>query len=107
MAYPAGSGPMKERNRQVRPPSVVRAQNGRPGGRIRFEMLVCPIIAQGIEETAIMSTVPAKQTSATQPPESPEDRFQRLAALWLAETAYLSSSSDLVAHPAFQEIVAV
>jgi hypothetical protein len=36
-----------------------------------------------------------------------EKRFQRLAAVWLAETAYSSSSSDLVANSAFQEIVAM
>ena len=53
-----------------------------------------------------MSTVPAKQSPAVLPAESMEKRFQRLAAVWLAETAYISSSSDLVAHPAFQEIVA-
>jgi hypothetical protein len=48
-----------------------------------------------------MSTVPAKPT----PAETVEEKFRRLAALWLAETAYVSSSSDQVAHPAFQEIV--
>jgi hypothetical protein len=52
-----------------------------------------------------MSTIPTKQSPAPQPPESLEDRFRRLAAVWRAETAYTSSSSDLVAHPAFQEIV--
>ena len=52
-----------------------------------------------------MSTVPAKQTPPTGPPESIEEKFRRLAATWRAETAYVSSSSDLVAHPAFQEIV--
>jgi len=36
-----------------------------------------------------------------------EKKFQRLATAWLTETAYISSSSDLVAHPAFQEIVAM
>ena len=49
-----------------------------------------------------MSTVPAKQTPPT---ESLQEKFRRLAAVWLAETAYVSSSTDLVAHPAFQEIV--
>jgi hypothetical protein len=34
-----------------------------------------------------------------------EAKFRRLAAVWTAETAYISSFSDLVAHPAFQEIV--
>ena len=36
-----------------------------------------------------------------------EEKFRRLAAVWTAETAYVSSSSDLVTHPAFQEIVAM
>jgi hypothetical protein len=53
-------------------------------------------------EIAAMSTVPAKQPPAT---EGIEEKFRRLAAAWLAGTAYVSSSSDLVAHPAFQEIV--
>ncbi len=52
-----------------------------------------------------MSTIPGKQTPATVPEESIEAKFQRLATVWRAETAYVSSSSDLVAHPAFQEIV--
>lgn len=52
-----------------------------------------------------MSTLPTKQTPATEPAESVEEKFRRLAAVWLADTAYVSSSSDLVAHPAFQEIV--
>src|SRR5712692_351154 len=52
-----------------------------------------------------MASIPLKQTPATQPPERIEEKFQRLAAVWRAETAYVSSSSDLVAHAAFQEIV--
>jgi hypothetical protein len=52
-----------------------------------------------------MSTVPTRQTPATGPTESIEEKLQRLAAVWQAETAYVSSSDDLVAHPAFQEIV--
>lgn len=52
-----------------------------------------------------MSTVPTRQTPATGPAETIEEKFQRLASVWLSETAYLSSSSDLVGHPAFQEIV--
>jgi hypothetical protein len=54
-----------------------------------------------------MSTVPTRETPAPVPAESIEQKFQRLAAVWRAETAYVSSSSDLVAHPAFQEIVAM
>ena len=52
-----------------------------------------------------MSTLPIKPTRAAEPTESLEAKFQRLAAVWTAETAYVSSSSGLVAHPAFQEIV--
>src|SRR5271170_5576145 len=50
-----------------------------------------------------MSTVQIKQT----PPagESIEQRFRRLSDAWLTETAFVSSSGDLVAHPAFREIV--
>ena len=37
--------------------------------------------------------------------ETIEQRFDRLADVWLEETAVISSSSQIVAHPAFQEIV--
>jgi hypothetical protein len=37
--------------------------------------------------------------------ETIEERFQRLASLWRTETSHISSSTDQVAHPAFQEIV--
>jgi hypothetical protein len=49
--------------------------------------------------------LPAKQTRAAKAEETLVERFRRLAAVWNAETAFVSSSSDLVAHPAFQEIV--
>jgi hypothetical protein len=52
-----------------------------------------------------MSTPPAKQKPGRESAESMDQKFKRLAAVWLAETAYVSSSSDLVGHPAFQEIV--
>jgi hypothetical protein len=52
-----------------------------------------------------MSSVPTRPTPPSEPTESVEDRFRRLAAVWRAETAYVSSSSEIVAHPAFQEIV--
>jgi hypothetical protein len=54
-----------------------------------------------------MSTIPTKPTPATAIPENIQNQFQRLAATWRAETAYLSSTSDIVAHPAFQEIVSM
>jgi hypothetical protein len=50
-----------------------------------------------------MSIVPP--TPAAEPKESLEEQFQRLASAWLAATTYISSSTDLVAHPAFQAIV--
>jgi len=52
-----------------------------------------------------MSTLPIKPSPAAGPAESVEERFRRLAAVWRAETAYVSSSNELVSHPAFQEIV--
>jgi hypothetical protein len=51
-----------------------------------------------------MSILPAKEATRAAE-ESLEAKFQRLASRWQAETAYVSSSSELVAHPAFQEIV--
>ena len=54
-----------------------------------------------------MSTVPVRKPQAAEATEIVEEKFQRLAVLWRAETAYVSSSSDLVANSAFQEIVAM
>jgi hypothetical protein len=42
-----------------------------------------------------------------QRPETIEERFNRLAVVWRAETAHVSSSTDLVEHPAFREIVSL
>jgi hypothetical protein len=36
-----------------------------------------------------------------------EQKFERLAAIWRAETAYLSSTSALVNYPAYQEVIAL
>jgi hypothetical protein len=52
-----------------------------------------------------MSSRPSGQPSAREPAQSVEEQFRRLASEWRTETAYVSSTSDLVAHPAFQEIV--
>ncbi len=54
-----------------------------------------------------MASAPTTPTPAAQPAETLEERFCRLAARWCADTAYVSSSSELVAHPAFQEIVSM
>ncbi len=39
------------------------------------------------------------------PPDCLEKKFQQLAAIWRAETSYLSSSTAIVNHPAYQEII--
>ena len=52
-----------------------------------------------------MASVPVKPAPATPPHETVEEHFRRLAALWHAETAYLSSTTDLVGHPAYQEMI--
>ena len=42
---------------------------------------------------------------ATTAGETVEERFRRLEAIWTSETGYLSSCTDIVEHPAFQEII--
>ena len=49
-----------------------------------------------------MSTVPK-----TPAPETIEQRFERLADTWEKETAYVSSPTDKVAHPAFRETLSM
>ena len=52
-----------------------------------------------------MSIIPVDRSPPATAIETVEEKFQRLAAVWLADTAYVSSTADLVAHPAFEEIV--
>ena len=52
-----------------------------------------------------MASVPAKQPLASPSVESIEQRFRRLESIWTAETGYLSAPSEIVNHPAFQEII--
>ena len=49
-----------------------------------------------------MASIPA-----TPQAESVEQKFQRLAALWRAETGHLSSITRMFNHPAYQEIIAL
>ena len=39
--------------------------------------------------------------------ETLEQRFRRLEAVWLKETAYQSSSTKIKNHPAFREVVSM
>jgi hypothetical protein len=52
-----------------------------------------------------MATTPAHKTAEEPVEESVEQRFQRLAAIWEAETHYLSDAHRIMEHPAFQEIL--
>jgi hypothetical protein len=52
-----------------------------------------------------MSTVPAKQTPATTPIETVEERFRTLAAVWERAVGHLSSMTAASNHPAYQEII--
>ncbi len=51
-----------------------------------------------------MASVPARPNPAPLS-ETTEERFRRLEARWEDETACLSSSTMIVEHPAFQEII--
>jgi hypothetical protein len=52
-----------------------------------------------------MATVPTTKPVAAQPAETLEQRFRRLESLWNAETGHLSSTTKIINHPAFQEII--
>jgi hypothetical protein len=52
-----------------------------------------------------MASLPTKPPPGLEPAESVEERFRRLESVWNAETAYLSSYTDIVGHAAFQEII--
>ena len=50
-----------------------------------------------------MATIPIKEAPVTT--ETVEQRFRRLASVWNAETGHLSSTTKIINHPAFQEII--
>ncbi|HEV3079536.1 MAG TPA: hypothetical protein VGY66_07140 [Gemmataceae bacterium] len=54
-----------------------------------------------------MASVPIPKSPPPVPVETLEERFERLAAKWREETAYLSSSTAMFAHPAYQEIISL
>ena len=49
-----------------------------------------------------MASVPATPAA-----ETTEQRVVRLLGIWRDQTAYLSSSTQLVEHPAYQELIAL
>ena len=57
------------------------------------------------EGDGIMATVPVKQTPDAPATETVEERFRRLEATWMAEVGHHSSTTKLVNHRAFQEII--
>jgi len=52
-----------------------------------------------------MAPVPVKETPHTPATETVKERFRRLEATWMAEVGHHSSTTKLVNHHAFQEIV--
>ena len=50
-----------------------------------------------------MATRPARASLTST--ETIEERYRRLEALWRVETGHLSSSSKIIGHPAFREII--
>jgi hypothetical protein len=54
-----------------------------------------------------VATVPVKQLPVSQTGESIEQRFRRLESLWTTETGYVSDPTEIVSHPAFQEIISM
>jgi hypothetical protein len=62
------------------------------------------VLAQ-LEEGPDMASLPVRPTPAAPHVETFEESFRRLESQWEAETVYLSSSTDIEQHPAFQEIL--
>jgi hypothetical protein len=55
----------------------------------------------------MMSTIPVYDVSQATPEETVEQRVLRLLALWREQTGFLSSSTALVSHPAYQELISL
>lgn len=52
-----------------------------------------------------MAAVPVVKVPDSANVEAVETRFRKLAAVWEAETMFLSDAHRIIAHPAFQEII--
>ena len=54
-----------------------------------------------------MSATPVRDPGQVESVETLEQRARRLLATWRKETAVLSSSTALAAHPAYRELIAL
>src|SRR5688500_9355278 len=54
-----------------------------------------------------MTTDPTPEPPDPPPVETVEQRFRRLEAAWIADAEPLAWGSDLIKHPAFQEIISL
>jgi hypothetical protein len=52
-----------------------------------------------------MSALPVQHKSAGEAAETVEQRFRRLEAIWKSETWFSSNPTEIIANPAFQEII--
>jgi len=62
---------------------------------------------QGPDGDEMMSSFPVEQTSISQPSETIEMRFRRLAAAWHKAVAHHSSTTIRNNHPSYREIIAL
>ncbi len=61
----------------------------------------------GVKNNGTIASCSARHISRPPEEDSMEKKFQYLAAIWRAETCYLSSSSAMTRHPAYQEIISM
>jgi hypothetical protein len=54
-----------------------------------------------------MSTLPVRDVPQAAPEETVEQRVHRLLTTWREQTGFLSSSTALVSHPAYQELISL
>jgi hypothetical protein len=54
-----------------------------------------------------MPSLPSTKPFEPMQAETVEERFRRLESQWITDTGHLSSSTKIIGHPAFQEIIAL
>jgi hypothetical protein len=89
-----------------KPDTLVYGTQIRPelGGLLQHEEMI-EAHAEGRGIRAALLTSQAEHGLFLRPQDEVETRFEELAATWTAETLALSSLSDMVLHPAYQEIL--